>query len=49
MTIDKIRELVEHETGFDLTDKKRTRERVYVRSVYFKNYVKKTPLHLYIK
>lgn len=36
MTIDKIRELVEHETGFDLTDRKRTRERVYVRSVYFK-------------
>lgn len=36
MTIDKIRELVEHETGYDLTDRKRTRERVYVRSVYFK-------------
>ncbi len=27
MTIDKIRELVEHETGYDLTDKKRTREK----------------------
>jgi len=36
MTIDKIRELVEHETGYDLKDTKRTRERVYIRSVYFK-------------
>lgn len=35
MTIDKIRELVEHETGYDLTDRKRIREIVYARSVYF--------------
>lgn len=36
MTIDKIRELVEHETGYDLTNTKRTTEYVYMRAMYYK-------------
>ena len=36
MTIDKIKELVEQETGYDLTDTKRTTEFVYTRAMYYK-------------
>lgn len=35
ITIDKIKEAVEQETGYDLTDQRRIREHVYTRAVYF--------------
>lgn len=35
LTIDKIKQVVEQETGYDLTDQRRIREQVYTRAVYF--------------
>tara|TARA_R100000231_G_scaffold91092_2_gene68732 strand:- start:1981 stop:2376 length:396 start_codon:yes stop_codon:yes gene_type:complete len=35
-TIPTIKQLVEEETGYDLLNPRQTRDRVYIRSVYFK-------------